>query len=68
MSNIYLKIPTIDELHYRQKWMMDPKTMEYNAGYDLDIKGYNKENGTIIKNNDEKNIIVYFKNVKYRMI
>ncbi len=53
MANIYLKTPAIDELHYRQEWMLDPKTMNYNAGYDINLKGYNKENGTISKNNDE---------------
>lgn len=51
---IYLKSPKIDELHYRQEWMKDPKTMNYNAGYDMDLKGYDKETGTITKTDDEK--------------
>lgn len=53
MTNIYLKIPSINELHYRQKWMQEPKTMSYNKGYDLNIKGYDKETGTINKTNEE---------------
>ena len=53
MSNIYLKVPSIDELHYRQEWMKDAKTMSYNAGFDMDLKGYNKENGTITKTDEE---------------
>ena len=36
MSNIYLKVPGIDELHYRQEWMKDAKTMSYNAGFDME--------------------------------
>lgn len=53
MTNIYLKVPNIDEIHYRQKWMNDPKTMSYNAGYDLDLKGYDKNTGIISKTDDE---------------
>ena len=53
MSNIYLKVPSIDELYYRQKWMRDSKTMSYNAGFDIDLKGYDKETGTITKTDDE---------------
>ena len=53
MNSIYLKIPSKDELHYRQKWMMDKETMSYNAGYDIDLKGYDKETGVIVKTDDE---------------
>jgi RimJ/RimL family protein N-acetyltransferase len=53
MNKIYLKSPTINELHYRQEWMNDPKTMSYNAGYDMNFKGYNKETGTITKSEEE---------------
>ena len=53
MTNVYLKVPTIDELHYRQEWMKDPKTMSYNAGYDMDLKGYDKKIGTITKTDEE---------------
>ena len=51
--DIYLKVPSIDELHYRQIWMQDPKTMSYNKGYDIDLKGYDKGTGTITKTNEE---------------
>ena len=53
MGKVYLNIPTKDDLHYRQKWMNDPKTMEYNAGLNLELKGYNKQTGTISKTNEE---------------
>ncbi len=33
--------------------MNDPKTMEYNAGYDIELKGYNKQTGTISKTDEE---------------
>ena len=49
MPNTYLKVPNTQELNYRQEWMKDPKTMSYNAGYDMDLKGYDKETGTISK-------------------
>lgn len=53
MSHIYLKVPTIDELHFRQEWMKDPKTMSYNAGYDMDFEGYDKKTGAIVKTDEE---------------
>ena len=53
MIKVYLKVPTKDDLYYRQEWMNDPKTMNYNAGYDIDLRGYNKETGTISKTIDE---------------
>ena len=49
MSKVYLKIPNEEEMHHRKKWMEDPKTMEYNSGYDSNIVGYNYETGTITK-------------------
>lgn len=53
MNEIYLKVPSIQELHYRQQWMKDKNTMSYNAGYDMDLKGYDKETGTITKTDEE---------------
>lgn len=53
MPKIYLKVPTINELHYRQEWMRDSKTMSYNAGYEMNLKGYDKITGTINKNDEE---------------
>ena len=60
MPNTYLKVPSIDELHYRQEWMKDPKTMSYNAGYDMDLKGYDKKTGTITKTDEE--MITWYNN------
>ena len=53
MKKVYLSIPTIDDMKYRQMWMNNPKTMSYNKGLDLDIAGYNKETGTISKTDEE---------------
>ena len=53
MDKIYFKIPTKKDLKYRQDWMMDPNTMAYNAGYDVEISGYNKDTGTISKTDEE---------------
>ena len=52
-KKVYLRIPFKEELHYRQAWMKDPKTMLYNAGYDIDLKGYDKKTGIIIKTDEE---------------
>ena len=52
MKKIYLKVPKIDELYYRKEWLKDEKTMSYNAGYDMELKGYDKGSGTIIKNDE----------------
>lgn len=60
MLKIYLKVPTIQELHYRQEWMKDSKTMSYNAGFDMDIKGYDKTTGTITKTEEE--MITWYNN------
>ena len=53
MKIIFLEVPKLEDMHYRQKWMMDPKTMSYNAGYDLDLKGYDSKTGTISKTDEE---------------
>ena len=55
MKRVFLNVPGIEELHYRQIWLKDSKTMSYNAGYDIDLKGYNKETGTITKTDEEMN-------------
>ena len=60
MKSIYLKVPNINELHYRQEWMKNSKTMSYNAGYDIGLKGYDKETGTITKSNEE--MIAWYNN------
>lgn len=44
MPNLFLKVPRKDQLFYRQVWMNNPKTMEYNVGYDIELKGYIQTN------------------------
>ena len=46
-SLVYLHIPELDELDYYEKLLKDPKTMSYNAGYELNIEEYDKETGCI---------------------
>ena len=53
MEKVYLNVPSIGDLHYRKSWMNDPKTMSYNAGFDIDLKGYDKKTGTISKTDEE---------------
>ena len=53
MKKVYLNVPSKDDLHYRQEWMNDPKTMNYNAGFDMNLKGYDKVTGTISKTDQE---------------
>ncbi|MGN1200747.1 MAG: GNAT family N-acetyltransferase [Candidatus Caccovivens sp.] len=49
MSNnkVELVIPTKKDLWFKKEIKEDPNTMDYNAGYDLTFKGYNREDGTI---------------------
>ena len=47
MKNIKLHKPTLKELWFRQKCMADPKTMAYNAGYDVSYEGYHRKSGCI---------------------
>ena len=52
MANIYLnQYPRIALQTIMQ--MKKIKAMSYNAGYDMDLKGYDKETGTIIKTDEE---------------
>lgn len=53
MRKIYFKFPSKEELKYCQRWLMDPNTMSYNAGYDIDLSGYNKLTGTINKTDED---------------
>lgn len=46
-SKISLYIPSIEELSYRQSILMQPETMDYNKGYDLNFFGYYKDTGCI---------------------
>lgn len=49
MKKVYLNIPSKDDLYYRQEWMNDPKTMNYNAGFDMNLKDYDKATGMDVK-------------------
>jgi len=47
MDKLYFHIPSLQELSYRQRILMDPDTMSYNANYDINYEGYHKETGCI---------------------
>ncbi|GEM_PF-5998576 len=47
MNKLYLHVPSFEELDYRQKILLQPDTMEYNRGYNLDVKNYNNVTGCI---------------------
>lgn len=47
MDYLKLVIPQKKDLWFKKEIKEDPKTMDYNAGYDLTFAGYNCENGTI---------------------
>ncbi len=42
-----LVVPRKEDLWFKKELKEDPQTMDYNAGYALDVEGYNRENGTI---------------------
>ncbi len=46
-NNIELYVSKFEELEYRQTILMQPETMSYNKGYDLDIPSYHKDTGCI---------------------
>ena len=47
MNNIELVVPEIKDYYYEQKIKSDPKTMSYNAGYDVSYYGYHYDTGCI---------------------
>lgn len=47
MKQVSLFIPDTDDLWYRAKCMADPRTMEYNAGYEVSYDGYDYDTGCI---------------------
>ncbi len=47
MKNIELVVPKLNQYYYEQKLESDPKTMSYNAGYDVSYHGYNYDTGCI---------------------
>ncbi len=44
---INLYVPSVEDLWFRQVCNQNPKTMSYNAGYNLEISGYHFETGCI---------------------
>jgi len=53
-SKVYLHVPEFEELDYYTKLLKDPETMNYNAGYNLNLDGYDYETGCILKCDLEK--------------
>jgi len=53
-SKVYLHVPEYEEIDYYSNLLKDPKTMNYNAGYDLNLEGYDKETGCILSFDSEK--------------
>ena len=47
MKNIVLIEPKYEDLWFRKECMEDPKTMSYNAGYDVRFYGYHYDTGCI---------------------
>ena len=47
MKKIEFYIPKSNELLFRQQCLEDPKTMEYNSGYEVEYAGYHYEIGCI---------------------
>ena len=58
MKNLELIKPTIKQYGYYKKLLSDPKTMNYNAGYNVSYQGYHYDTGCIDFNYDnwKKNI------------
>lgn len=46
-NNIELYIPSLNDFWYEEKLQSDPKTMNYNAGYDVSYYGYHYDTGCI---------------------
>ena len=47
MNRLYLHIPRLEELDYRQKILLQPDTMSYNKGFHLQFIDYDNETGCI---------------------
>lgn len=46
-NELKLIVPKKEDLWFKKEIKEDPKTMDYNAGYDLSFAGYNYNDGTI---------------------
>lgn len=53
MKNIKLIKPSFNDLWFRSQCLSDPKTMNYNAGYDVEYAGYDYNTGCIEFNKDK---------------
>lgn len=53
-SKVYLHVPEYEELDYYSNILKDAKTMSYNAGYELNLDGYEKSTGCILKFDKDK--------------
>ncbi|MBR4177813.1 MAG: GNAT family N-acetyltransferase [Bacilli bacterium] len=47
MNSISLYIPNIEDYWYQEKIQLDPLTMDYNKGYDVNYYGYHYDTGCI---------------------
>ena len=45
--NLRLHVPGLKDMQVRAKWLMDPQTMAYNRGQQIDAEGYDSETGCI---------------------
>lgn len=69
MEKLELYSPKIEDLWFKKLLNEDPKTMDYNRGYDLDFEGYNRNDGTIktdIKYLKEKRSKIYINNKPFK--
>ncbi len=46
-DRLYLQVPRLEEMGYREKLLSQPETMYYNKGYKLNFKNYDNETGCI---------------------
>lgn len=47
MEKLELYVPKLEELWFYQQMLSDPKTMSYNANWDVSYSGYHRETGCI---------------------
>ena len=47
MEKLKLYVPKLEELWFYQQMLSDPKTMSYNANWDVSYSGYHRETGCI---------------------
>ncbi len=46
-KDIKLYVPKLDEMEYRQIFLLQPGTMDYNKGYEINHENYHKDTGCI---------------------